>query len=157
MLNSWLHLLALAVYLGSLGGLWILILSSLPMIRNQNEQIEFLARSLKVYNPLLIGALGFLVLTGAFQVTDLKASYRELFTRELGATLSLKLILSFVIIILSTYQSMGVALRFVRRWESKDSIQVKELQSVANRLRGSTIILVFLTLITAVVGIRILR
>jgi len=157
MLNSWLHHLALAVYLGSLGGLWILILSSLPMIRNQSEQIEFLARSLKVYNPLLIGALGFLVLTGAFQVTDLKASYRELFTRELGATLSLKLILSFVIIILSTYQTMGVALRFVRRWESKDSIQFKEFQSIAHRLRGSTIILVFLTLITAVVGIRILR
>jgi len=149
--------LALAVYLGSLGGLWVLILSSLPMIRNQSEQIEFLARSLKVYNPLLIGALGFLVLTGAFQVTDLKASYRELFTRELGATLSLKLILSFVIIILSTYQTMGVALRFVRRWESKDSIQFKEFQSIAHRLRGSTIILVFLTLITAVVGIRILR
>ncbi len=157
MLNSWLHHLALAVYLGSLGGLWVLILSSLPMIRNQSEQIEFLARSLKVYNPLLIGALGFLVLTGAFQVTDLKASYRELFTRELGATLSLKLILSFVIIILSTYQTMGVALRFVRRWESKDSIQFKEFQSIAHRLRGSTIILVFLTLITAVVGIRILR
>jgi len=156
MLNSWLHHLALAVYLGSLGGLWILILSSLPMIRNQNEQIEFLARSLKVYNPLLIGALGFLLLTGAFQVTDLKASYRELFTRELGATLSLKLILSFVIIILSTYQTMGVALRFIRRWESKDSIQFKEFQSIAHRLRGSTIILVFLTLITAVVGIRIL-
>ena len=63
MLNSWLHLLALAVYLGSLGGLWILILTPLPMIHNQNEQIEFLARSLKVYNPLLIGALGFLVLS----------------------------------------------------------------------------------------------
>ncbi|MCZ6546594.1 MAG: hypothetical protein O6837_00550 [Deltaproteobacteria bacterium] len=157
MLNSWLHHLALAVYLGSLGGLWVLILSSLPMIRNQSEQIEFLARILKVYNPLLIGALGFLVLTGAFQVTDLKASYRELFTKELGATLSLKLILSFVIIILSTYQTMGVALRFVRRWESKDSIQFKEFQSIAHRLRGSTIILVFLTLITAVVGIRILR
>ncbi len=156
MLNSWLHLLALAVFLGSLGGLWILILSSLPMIRNQNEQIEFLARSLKVYNPLLIGALGFLLLTGAFQVTDLKASYRELFTRELGATLSLKLILSFMIIILSTYQTMGVALRFVRRWESEDSIQFKEIQSIIHRLRGSTIILVFLTLITTVVGIRIL-
>ena len=156
MLNSWLHLLALAVYLGSLGGFWILILSSLPMIRNQNEQIEFLARSLKVYNPLLIGALGFLVLTGAFQVTDLKASYRELFTRELGATLSIKLILSFMIIILSTYQTMGVALRFVRRWESEDSIQFKEIQSIIHRLRGSTIILVFLTLITTVVGIRIL-
>jgi len=156
MLNSWLHLLALAIYLGSLGGLWILILTPLPMIHNQNEQIEFLARSLKVYNPLLIGALGVLVLTGAFQITDLKASYRELFARELGVTLSLKLILSFVIIILSTYQSMGVALRFVRRWESEDSIQFKDIQSVANRLRGSTIILVFLTLITSLVGIRIL-
>ena len=51
------------------------------------------------------GALGY-GLTGAFQITDLKAEYRELFTKEFGAMLGLKLIFSFVLILLSTHQSM---------------------------------------------------
>jgi hypothetical protein len=144
--------LALAVYLGSLAGLWTLILSPLPTIQNHIDQAKFLARSLKVYNPLQIGALGVLVLTGAVQITDLKAAYRELFTSELGATLSLKLALSFVIILLSTYQSMGIAHRFVKRCEEERPIAYQELESLTRRLRHSTLIILFLTLLTVLVG-----
>lgn len=156
MLSSWLHLLALAVYLGSLAGLWTLILSPLPTIQSHKDQAEFLARSLKVYNPLQIGALGLLVLTGAVQTTDLKAVYRELFASELGATLSLKLALSFVIILLSTYQSMGVAHRFVKRCEEERPIAYQELESLTRRLRYSTLIILLLTFLTVLVGTMLL-
>ncbi len=157
MLSSWVHLLALSVYLGSLVGLWSLILSPLPTIQNHKDQAEFLARSLKVYNPLQIGALGLLVLTGAAQITDLKAVYRELFASELGATLVLKLSLSFVIILLSTYQSMGVAHRFVKRCEGEDPVAYQEVQSLTRRLRYSTLIILLLTFITVLVGTMLLR
>jgi hypothetical protein len=157
MLSSWVHLLALSVYLGSLVGLWSLILSPLPTIQNHKDQAEFLARSLKVYNPLQIGALGLLVLTGAAQITDLKAVYRELFASELGATLVLKLSLSFVVILLSTYQSMGVAHRFVKRCEGEDPVAYQEVQSLTRRLRYSTLIILLLTFITVLVGTMLLR
>ena len=150
------HLLALAVYLGSLAGLWTLILSPLSTIQNQKEQAEFLAQSLRVYNPMQIGALGLLLLTGAVQITDLKAAYAALFARELGATLSLKLALSFVIILLGTYQSMGVGHRFVRRCEEERSIAYQELRSVTRRLQSTTLIILFLTFLTALVSIMLL-
>ncbi len=157
MLSSWVHLLALSVYLGSLVGLWSLILSPLPTIQNHKDQAEFLARSLKVYNPLHIGALGLLVLTGATQITELKSVYRELFASELGATLVLKLSLSFVVILLSTYQSMGVAHRFVKRCEGEDPVAYQEVQSLTRRLRYSTLIILLLTFITVLVGTMLLR
>ena len=156
MLSSWVHLLALSVFLGSLAGLWSLILSPLPTIQNHKDQAEFLARSLKVYNPLQIGALGLLVLTGATQITELKAVYRGLFASELGATLVLKLSLSFVIILLSTYQSMGVAHRFVKRCEEESPVAYQEVQSLTRRLRHSTLIILLLTFITVLVGTMLL-
>ena len=154
MLSSWLHLIALAVYLGSLIGLWVMLLPGLSVLKNHEGQVKLLARSLKLYNPLQSGALGLLVLSGAFQLTDLKAAYRELFIRELGTTLGVKLILSFVLIILSTYQSMAVAHRFVRRYEGGEPISPHEVQSVAQRLKSSTLFILFLALVTLMVGVR---
>ncbi len=99
MLSFWLHLIALTVYLGSLVGLWFFILSPLSSLKTHEDQVAFLIRRLKIYNPVQIGALGVLVITGAFQLTDLKDTHRILFTREFGEPLSLKLLLAFVIII----------------------------------------------------------
>lgn len=154
MLSSWLHLLALTVYLGSLIGLWAIFLPSLAGIKNHETRAKLLVRGLKLYNPLQCGALGVLVISGAFQLTALKAAYRELFVRELGATLGLKLILSFILIVLSVYQSMGVAHRYVRRYEAEEPTTPRDLESVARRLQILTLALSLLTLITVFVGMR---
>ena len=155
MLSFWLHLIALTVYLGSLVGLWFFILSPLSSLKTHEDQVAFLIRRLKIYNPVQIGALGVLVITGAFQLTDMKDTYRILFTREFGESLSLKLLLAFVIIILSTYQSMGVAHRFVRRTEAPEPVSPQDFQSVTRRLRSLTLVIFFFTLITVWVSIKI--
>ncbi len=155
MVTVWLHLLALSVFLGALIGLWILVLSPLSAINHHEDQVAFLTGSLKVYNPLQIGALGLMILTGAFKITELKEIYGVQFARELGATLGLKLALAFVIILLSTYQSMGLAHRFVKRAEQPEPITNQDLGSTVQRLRGSMIIILILTLLTVLVGIRI--
>lgn len=155
MLIPWLHLTSLAVYLGSLVGLWVMVLPALSAVRDHEEQVKLLARSLKLYNPVQTGALGLLVLSGAFQLTDMKAAYRELFLKELGVMLGLKLILSFVLIVFSTYQSMGVAHRFVRRYEGEESLSPQELQSVVQRLKTSTLFILLLALITIWLGVQL--
>ena len=116
----WLHLLALVVFLGSLVCLWVLVLSPLPTIDSQKDRLAFLTRSLKIYNPLQIGALGVLLMTGAFRLTALKASYGAHFADLFGATLAFKLALAFLVIIFSTYQCMGIGLRFVRAAEQPE-------------------------------------
>jgi uncharacterized membrane protein len=155
MLISWLHLSALAVYLGSVVALCTMLLPALSVIKDHKGQTKLLARCLKLYNPLQIGVLGLLVLSGALQLTNLKAAYRELFMKELGMRLGLKLILSFVLILLSVYQSMGVAHRFVKRYEGEEPLSSQELGSVVQRLRVSALSILLLGLVTAWLGVRL--
>lgn len=157
MLSSWLHVTALVIYLGSLVGLWLIVLPALSAVKNPEERLLMLARGLKLYNPLQIGVLGLLVITGAFQITELKSVYREFFAKELGIILGWKLVASFLLILLGTYQSMGLAHRFVRRYESGESPSDQEFHSLCRRLRTSTIIILPLALIASWLGLRLGR
>jgi uncharacterized membrane protein len=152
MLVSWLHLAAFALYLGCLAGLWIVVL---PTVSNRDEsQAHLLARKLKLYNPLQTAALGVMVLSGAIQLTDLKAVYRESFAKQLGAILAIKLSLAFVLVVLGIHQTMGIGLPFVRRCEGGDPISSQDIAKVVRRLRYSVLPLFLLTLLTAYMGLK---
>ncbi len=155
MLSFWLHLLALTVYLGSLVVFWFFTLFPLSRLEAHETQVKFLVGRLRIYNPVQIGALGVLIITGAFQLTDLKEAHRALFTKEFGESLSLKLLLAFFVILFSTYQAMGVGHRFVRRSEAPDPVSPEELRSVTKRLQYLTVFILALTLVTVWVSIRI--
>jgi uncharacterized membrane protein len=153
MLTSWLHLLGLTVYLGALAGLGFVLFPVLSGIQDHESRVALLSRTLKLYNPVQIGALGVLVLTGAFQLTELKAVYRDLFLQQIGWSLALKLALSFFLIMISTYQAMGVGHRFVKRCELGDPVSPDDLQSVVRRLKGPVSPLLVLACLTAFLGI----
>jgi uncharacterized membrane protein len=155
MLNAWLHLIALIVYLGAIGGLWLLLLPSLSVIEKHENRANFLARGLKFYNPLQVGALGILLFTGAFQLTELKAIYREAFVKQFGYDLGMKLFFAFLLVIFSVYQSMGIGHRFVRRHEGGEPVTSQELESVVRRLRSSNWCILFFALITFWFGLRL--
>ena len=155
MLNAWLHLIALIVYLGAIGGLWLLLLPSLSVIEKHEDRANFLARGLKFYNPLQVGALGILLFTGAFQLTELKAIYREAFVKQFGYDLGMKLLFAFLLVIFSVYQSMGIGHRFVRRHEGGEPVTSQELESVVRRLRSSNWCILFFALITFWFGLRL--
>ena len=155
MLNAWLHLIALIVYLGAIGGLWLLLLPSLSVIEKHENRANFLARGLKFYNPLQVGALGILLFTGAFQLTELKAIYREAFVKQFGYDLGMKLLFAFLLVIFSVYQSMGIGHRLVRRHEGGEPVTSQELESVVRRLRSSNWCILFFALITFWFGLRL--
>ena len=155
MLNSWLHLLALIVYLGAVVGLWAILLPSAAAVETHEERAGFLARGLKVYNPLQVGALGIVIFTGAFQLTELKALYRELFIKQMGYQLAVKLTFAFLLVIFSVYQSMGIGHRFVRRHEGGDAVSPQELDSIIRRLKSAHWCILILALITLWLGLRL--
>ncbi len=157
MLASWLHLLALTAYVGAIAGLLLIVLPGVAALETHESRVTLLVRSLKFYNPLQCGALGLLVITGAIQVTDLKAVYRETFTHEFGAMLGMKLVVAFVLILLSVQQTMSVGLRFVRRAEGGAAITPEELQSITRRLKSSTLSLLVLSTVTVWLGMRLGR
>jgi uncharacterized membrane protein len=155
MFNSWLHVLSLTVYLGSLVGLWLILLPAASVLERHESKLEFLSRSLKRYNPLQIGALGILLFTGAFQLTDLKAVYRELFAKQLGYMLGMKLLFAFFLVIFSVYQSLGIGHRFVKRYEGGDAITPDQLDSTVRKLRTSNGLILILALVTLWLGLHL--
>jgi len=155
MFYSWLHLIALIVYLGAVVGFWLMLLPSTAILENHEDKVRFLARGLKFYNPLQVGALGIILFTGAFQLTELKAAYRETFIKALAYNLSLKLLFAFLLVIFSVYQALGVGHRFVRRVEGGDAIKPDELSSIIRRLKSANWLILTFAAITIWLGLRL--
>ena len=155
MFNSWLHIIALVVYLGAILGLGIMLLPSLAAVEKHEDKVQFLARSLKFYNPLQVGTLGLVLFSGAFELTHLKAVYREMFLKELGYNLAIKLTFAFLLVFFSVYQAMGIGHRFVKRRELGESITPTELESVVRRLSGANWLILFLAVATIWFGLRL--
>ena len=155
MFNSWLHLIALIAYLGAVIGLGIILLPSLSSVENHRDKVHFLARGLKFYNPLQVGALGLVLFSGAFELTHLKAIYREMFLKQLGYNLSIKLTFAFLLVFFSVYQAMGIGHRFVKRHELGEAVTPDELGSVIRRLKGANWFILILAVITIWLGLRL--
>ena len=155
MLYSWLHLIALIVYLGAVIGFWLMLLPSVKILETHDEKVRFLARGLKFYNPLQVGSLGIILFTGAFQLTELKAAYRETFVRYLAYNLSIKLLFTFLLVIFSVYQALGVGHRFVRRVEGGDEVKPDELASIIRRMTSANWLILIFAAITLWLGLRL--
>lgn len=150
-----LHILALTLYLGFAVALWMIMLPAANSVTPAEKGAELLIRSLRIYNPTQIAALGVLVMTGAWQVTDLKDLYRESYATEFGAVLGIKLAVSFIIIMLGTYQCLGVGHRFVRLYEADTMSAVARMPSVVRKLRTASLLIVPLVIYTVYLGSRL--
>jgi uncharacterized membrane protein len=155
MFNSWLHVIALTVYLGAVAALWVMLLPVASALNDRDNRARFLIRGLKLYNPVQIGALGVLLFTGAFQLTDLKAAYRELFAKQLGYNLGLKLCVAFFLVLFSVYQCMGIAHRVVKRYEGGERLTSVEIDSTIRKLKSLNWLILILALVTMWLGLRL--
>src|SRR6476469_3889429 len=145
MLYSWLHLIALVVYIGAVVGLWFMLLPAVTILPNDEAKAQLLARGLKFYNPLQVGALGIILFTGAFQLTELKAAYRETFVKQLAFKLGVKLFFAFLLVLFIVYQALGIGHRFVRRHEGGNTVTAPELDSIVRRLKSANWCILLLT------------
>ena len=154
MFYTWLHLIALIVYLGAVLGFWLMLLPAVSVLEKHEVKLQLLARGLKIYNPLQVGSLGIILFSGAFQLTELKAAYRETFIKELGYILFVKLSFAFLLVIFSVYQALGIGHRFVRRHEAGDTVTADQLTSIIRRLTIANWSILLLAAITLWLGLR---
>ena len=143
-LTRWIHLLATAVYLGSTLAVALMVLPAAAAIEDPALQRRVLARALRPYNVLSVGALGVLVISGASGLTD----YRALLLAQPGALaggaaehifarLLWKLSLTFVLINVATYLSFGLAHRLVRAELGALPIEAEKQAGMLRRMRGA--------------------
>ncbi len=139
------HIISLTLHIGLVGALWRILLPVLRHDSMRERRVELLVRVLRVYNPAQIGLLGILTLTGASRITDLKALHGVFYAQEFGGALAVKLLLAFFVIMLGTWQCMGIAHRFVRLHESPEGVTAEGADAVLRKLdRSSVMMLVFL-------------
>lgn len=139
------HIISLTLHIGFVAALWLVLLPALREDSLRRSRVDLLVRVLRVYNPAQIGLLGILTLTGASRITDLKALHGASYAQEFGSALAVKLLLAFFVIMLGTWQCMGIAHRFVRLHESPEGVTDDGVDAVLRRLeRSSVVMLAFL-------------
>jgi hypothetical protein len=155
-LTRWAHLLGLAAYLGSTLALALMVLPAALQIADPALQRRVLAKALRPYNVVSIGALGVLLMTGASSLTDLKATMRADFGRLLWP-LAWKLTLAFLLINVATYLSFGLAHRLVRAEIGQLPVEPERQASIVRRMRATAWVAIALAGYTTWVGLRLLR
>lgn len=133
-LNLFLHVLAFAVYLGSTVTVLLAFLPLLRALDDPGAKRRLFAGVMRVYNPLSLGAMGASIMTGAFNLTDYKASLGKNFFREVGDVLVWKLLFVFVLILVATGLSFGIAHRTVREELLGEPLDVAAMDSRLRRL-----------------------
>jgi hypothetical protein len=155
-LTRWIHLLATAVYLGGTAGLALVFLPAVEAIDDAALQRRVLARGLRPYNVLSVGALGVLVISGASALTDLKALLGPEFGRLLWPLVG-KLGLTFILINVATYLSFGLAHRLVRAELGQLPVEAEKQAGMIRRMRAAAWLGVALAAWTVWVGLRLVR
>jgi uncharacterized membrane protein len=156
LLTRWIHLLAVAVYLGATLAVVLVFLPAMESIQDPTLQRRLLARGLRPYNVLSVGALGVLVISGASGLTDMKAVLGPEFGRLVWRLVG-KLTLTFVLINVATYFSFGLAHRLVRAELGQLPVEPEKQAGMIRRMRAAAWLGVLLAAWTAWVGIGLVR
>src|SRR5438132_1603132 len=135
-LTRWVHLLAVAVYLGATLAVALVFLPAMEAVEDPALQRRLLARGLRPYNVLSVGALGVLVISGASGLTDMKAMLGREFGRLVWPLVG-KLSLTFVLINVATYFSFGLAHRLVRAELGQLPVEPEKQAGMIRRMRGT--------------------
>lgn len=144
-INLWIHLLAITVFLGSAVTLLVVLMPMAAQIASPQDKQKFLAQGLKAYNPLSIGALGVIIMTGAFNLTAYKEQLGPQFFSLLGGILGFKLLLVFVLIMVSTSATIGMGHRLVRTELRGEAFDPEKLPGLIKRMQMFTILSIALT------------
>jgi uncharacterized membrane protein len=135
-LTHWIHLLAVAVYLGATLAVALVFLPAMEAVEDPVLQRRLLAHGLRPYNVLSVGALGVLVISGASGLTDLKATMGPEFGRLLWRLVG-KLSLTFLLINVATYFSFGLAHRLVRAELGQLPVEAEKQAGMVRRMRAA--------------------
>lgn len=140
------HLLGVAVYFGATVFLAIAIETVGQKAPDAFRRRGRFAELFRIYDPLSIGALGVIVVTGAMLVTGYKEGLGDGYFIHLGRPLAFKLSFAFVLIIMATWVSFGICHRVVNADLGALPVTNAELDNLIKRLR----VALWLTMATGV-------
>lgn len=142
------HIVAVGVYLGATVLLGVAVETIGRRAVDASGRRQRFAELFRSYNPLAIGALGVVVMTGAWTLTPYKAALGAGYFAQVGSVLAGKLALAFAVILFATWVCFGICHRMVRADQGALPVTDAELRNVLRRLRMAIWLTVGLTLVT---------
>lgn len=111
---DWLYLAAQGIWLGSIGYLAFVLLPRLP-ISEPDHYGESLVILLRRYTPLLLGAIGVMLVSGLFLSESAISNLQQLLTDPYGRALLVKIALVAVLLIFTGYALLNLRPRLSRQ------------------------------------------
>ncbi len=141
---TWIHLLSMGIY-----AIATLALAAffIPRARGETDPARRMARAadaMKIYDPFSIGALGVMIMTGAFSLTAYKDALRERFFEQMGMVLVWKLFFTFILTIVAAYLAFGLGNRLVGSLELEEDPDPQWVNSMLTRIQVVSIIVLAL-------------
>lgn len=114
MILAFLHTVAVVVYLGGTVFLGTVLI---PVLRRRGldaEGLQILTGVIRIFHPVSLASLGLAVLTGAIALTPVKETLGAEYVPRLFGILALKLLLVFVLVLVSCFAFFALGQRLLR-------------------------------------------
>lgn len=149
----WFHLIATGLYVGATAGLALFAVPSARRVEDPLRRRRQIAHVLRAYDPLAIGLLGIMLMTGAWSITGMKQTLGGAYFESFGQFLAWKLGLAFFVLFFGVYIAMGIGHRIVREDDWSDEVDADKLASMLRRLTSMSWFTIGLTLATILVAV----
>ena len=114
MFLTYLHTVAVVIYLGGSVFLGAVLIPALRRQGLDTEGLNILAGVIRIFHPLSLASLGLAVLTGAITLTPIKETLGPEYVPRLFGILALKLLLVFVLVLVSCFAFFALGPRLLR-------------------------------------------
>jgi len=110
----YLHVVSALIYLGGMVFIAGLLVPSARRLGEAGRTLQTIGQAVKIVHPVLLASLGLLIVTGAAMLTNLKAALGSRYFSQLFAALGPKLLVVFILALLSSYQFFRLGLLLTR-------------------------------------------
>jgi uncharacterized membrane protein len=111
---AYLHVVSALIFLGGMVFIAGLLVPSARRLGEAGRTLQTIGQVVKIVHPVLLASLGILIVTGAAMLTDLKAALGSRYFSQLFAALGSKLLVVFILALLSSYQFFRLGLPLTR-------------------------------------------
>ena len=111
---TWLHLVGVAVSLGSNIFFVFVLFPSLKTQADPQQRLKAIAATLQYYHPIFLLGICVTFMTGAIRLTDLKIDFGQVYYSSLGHALMWKFGFTMLVFLIAGGQCFGMGLKLQR-------------------------------------------
>jgi len=132
---TWLHLMGVAI---SLGSSVFFVFALFPSLKNQTDpqaKMKAVANTLQYYHPIFLLGICVVFMTGAMRLTDLKIDFGQFYYSALGHALMWKFGFTLLIFLIAGGQCFGMGLKLQRMANGVIEGTIERQERLANTIK----------------------